>query len=81
VVAHDHGHVHAGRLTAWRDQLARVVAGAMGRAIFNMELSYQYDWSAVGVWLAIVFVISTLASILPARNATLISVRDSLSYA
>ncbi len=61
--------------------LARVVAGAMGRAIFNMELSYQYDWSAVGVWLAIVFVISTLASILPARNATLISVRDSLSYA
>jgi ABC-type lipoprotein release transport system permease subunit len=33
------------------------------------------------VWLAIVFVISTLASILPARNATLISVRDSLSYA
>jgi putative ABC transport system permease protein len=61
--------------------LARVVAGAMGRAIFNMELSYQYDWTAVGVWLAIVFVISTLASILPARNATLISVRDSLSYA
>jgi putative ABC transport system permease protein len=61
--------------------LARVVASAMGRAIFNMELSYLYNWSAVGVWLMIVLIISTLASILPARKATLVSVRDSLSYA
>jgi putative ABC transport system permease protein len=61
--------------------LARVVAGAMGKALFNMELSYQYNWSAVGVWLVIVLIISTLASIVPARKATLVSVRDSLSYA
>ncbi len=61
--------------------LARVVAGAMGRAIFNMELTYQYNWSAVGVWLIIVLIISTLASIIPSRKATLVSVRDSLSYA
>jgi putative ABC transport system permease protein len=61
--------------------LARVIAGAMGRAIFNIELSYQYNWSAVGVWLIIVLIISTLASIVPARKATLVSVRDSLSYA
>ena len=61
--------------------LARVVASAMGSAIFNMELSYQYNWTAVGVWLVIVLIISTLASIIPARNATRVSVRDSLSYA
>jgi putative ABC transport system permease protein len=61
--------------------LARVMAGAMGRAIFNMELTYQYNWSAVGVWLIIILITSTLASIVPARKATLVSVRDSLSYA
>lgn len=61
--------------------LARVVAGAMGRAIFNTELSYQYNWPAVSVWLVIVLIISTLASILPARKAASVSVRDSLSYA
>jgi ABC-type lipoprotein release transport system permease subunit len=33
------------------------------------------------VWLVIIVVISTLASIIPARNATAISVRDSLAYA
>jgi ABC-type lipoprotein release transport system permease subunit len=35
----------------------------------------------VGVWLIIVVIILTLASILPARKATLVSVRNSLSYA
>jgi putative ABC transport system permease protein len=61
--------------------VARFVAAAMGQAIFNMELSYQYNYSAVGVWLLIVVVISTLASVVPARNATRISVRSSLAYA
>jgi len=32
------------------------------------------------IWLVVIAVISTLASILPARNATRISVRDSLAY-
>ena len=44
-------------------------------------LDYQYNWPAVGTWLAAVIAISVLASILPARNATRISVRESLAYA
>jgi ABC-type lipoprotein release transport system permease subunit len=32
------------------------------------------------VWLVIILLISMLASVLPARNATKISVRDSLAY-
>lgn len=35
---------------------------------------------ALLIWLAIILIISTLASILPARNATRISVRESLAY-
>jgi ABC-type lipoprotein release transport system permease subunit len=53
----------------------------MGHIMFGATLDYQYNWTAVFVWLLIVIVISILASILPARGATRISVRDSLAYA
>jgi ABC-type lipoprotein release transport system permease subunit len=49
--------------------------------MFSANLDYQYNIQAVVTWLVIILVISTLASILPARNATQISVRDSLAYA
>jgi putative ABC transport system permease protein len=52
----------------------------LGQAMFEANLDYQYDVWAVLIWLAIILSISSLASILPARNATQISVRDSLAY-
>jgi ABC-type lipoprotein release transport system permease subunit len=48
--------------------------------MFNANLDFQYNFSAVLIWLLIILVISTLASILPARSATQISVRESLAY-
>jgi putative ABC transport system permease protein len=61
--------------------LGKPMANALGAALFDANLNYQYNFTAVGIWLVIILVISTLASILPARNATVISVRDSLAYA
>lgn len=61
--------------------LARSVVGAMGSAIFKVDLSYQYSWAAVGMWLVIALMVATLASILPARNATRVIAHDSLRYA
>ena len=57
------------------------MANAMGHAMFGATLDYQYNWPAVLVWLGIVILIAISASILPARGATRISVRDSLAYA
>ena len=57
------------------------LANALGNAMFGATLDYQYNWSAVMVWLAAVLLISIVASSLPARSATRISVRDSLAYA
>lgn len=59
------------------DSLAKL----LGQAMFDANLDYQYNYSAVLIWLVMILVISTLASILPARSATQISVRDSLAYA
>jgi putative ABC transport system permease protein len=57
------------------------LAAILGHVMFGASLDYQYNWPAVGIWLGIILVISTLASILPARSAARISVRDSLMYA
>jgi putative ABC transport system permease protein len=56
-------------------------ASIMGHVMFGATLDYRFNWSAVGVWLAIIVIVSILASILPARSAIRISVRDSLAYA
>jgi putative ABC transport system permease protein len=56
-------------------------ASQLGRVMFGATLDYQYNWLALGTWLGIVVLVSILASILPARGATRISVRDSLAYA
>jgi putative ABC transport system permease protein len=58
-----------------------LLANALGKTMFGAVLDYQYNWSAVMTWLGVVLVISILASVLPARSATRISVRDSLAYA
>jgi putative ABC transport system permease protein len=57
------------------------LAALMGQALFGINLDYQFNGQAVTMWLIAVVVISTLASIMPARSATTISVRESLAYA
>ena len=61
--------------------LSRPLADILGDTMFGATLDYQYNWSAVGIWIGIILVISILASILPAYSAARISVRDSLAYA
>ena len=59
--------------------LGRPLTQALGNAL-EVKLDYQYSFEAVLYWLVAILIISILASILPARNATGISVRDSLAY-
>jgi putative ABC transport system permease protein len=60
--------------------LAEALSKALGQVMFEANLDYQYNYTAVLVWLAIILGISILAALLPARNATRISVRESLQY-
>ena len=57
------------------------MAVALGQTIFKLPLDYSYNWQAVVIWLVAILILSILASIIPARHATRISVRDSLAYA
>jgi putative ABC transport system permease protein len=60
--------------------LGKRLANALGQTMFEANLDFAYNFEAVLIWLVIILMISTLASILPARNATVISVRESLAY-
>jgi putative ABC transport system permease protein len=47
---------------------------------FNMDIQYKYTPAGALLWLGIISILSILASWLPARSATRISVRESLAY-
>jgi putative ABC transport system permease protein len=57
----------------------RYFVEALGNVI-NFPAVYHYSVAGVWIWLAVVFTLALLASWLPARRATRISVRESLAY-
>jgi putative ABC transport system permease protein len=52
----------------------------LGDAIFRRSLPYTFTIPGVIIWLVIILVISTGASLLPAQRASRISVREALAY-
>jgi putative ABC transport system permease protein len=57
----------------------RLMVQALGAA-FNLDIVYKYQPTGAILWLVIITILSILASWLPARGATRISVRESLAY-
>jgi putative ABC transport system permease protein len=49
-------------------------------AIFNSMIAVHFTWLGFVIWLAVVLVLSALASILPARNAASLTIREVLAY-
>jgi putative ABC transport system permease protein len=57
-----------------------VMTRAIGQAMGGLSLVYHYTPNGSILWLVIITVLSVAASWLPARGATRVSVRESLSY-
>lgn len=53
---------------------------AIGRAIMGVPLSFSYALTGLFLWLAIVVLLSALASFIPARSASRLTVREVLAY-
>ena len=49
-------------------------------AIFNSPIDVHFTWIGYVIWLMVVFLLSALASVLPARNAAKLTIREVLSY-
>jgi putative ABC transport system permease protein len=57
----------------------QLMTGALG-AVLGGSLVYKYNPMGTLYWFLIVSVLSVVASLLPARGATRVSVRESLAY-
>jgi putative ABC transport system permease protein len=49
-------------------------------AIFNSPIDVVFTWEGFALWLAVVLILSALASVLPARNAARLTIREVLAY-
>jgi putative ABC transport system permease protein len=61
--------------------IAQPLARALGQTMIGVDLDYAFNFPAVLLWLAAVLIISIMASLMPARDAIRVSVRESLAYA
>ena len=53
---------------------------ALGQAVMGAPLTYSYSMPGLWLWLVIVALLSVLASFIPARNASRLTVREVLAY-
>jgi putative ABC transport system permease protein len=59
---------------------AKLFNNVIGQTIVGFGLDFDYAVGGVFFWLAIVLVLSALASLWPALKATRVSVRETLAY-
>lgn len=60
--------------------MSRMMSSQFGYRLLGQPLSYTYALYAVPIWLLIVLLVATLASYLPARSASRVTVREVLAY-
>jgi putative ABC transport system permease protein len=60
--------------------LSKALSDAVGVSILQAELTYAFSTGGMVIWLGSVVVLSALASFVPARNASRITVREVLAY-
>jgi putative ABC transport system permease protein len=53
---------------------------ALGQAVMGVPLTYSYSLPGLWLWLVIVIILSMLASFIPARTASRLTVREVLAY-
>jgi putative ABC transport system permease protein len=60
--------------------LAIWLGNSLGNSLLARPLDYIFSWPAMLIWLALVCVISVVASIIPAQSAAKLTIRDALVY-
>ena len=60
--------------------VSQVMTSTIGQALFQSAIPFVFDWGGVLAWLAVVVVISSVSSVLPALSAARLTVREVLAY-
>ncbi len=57
-----------------------LLSAIVSLAVFETPIEVVFTWTGYGIWLALVLILSAFASILPARNAARLTIREVLAY-
>lgn len=60
--------------------LSKALSDAVGMSILQSDLNYTFSTGGAIIWFVLVVILSALASILPARSASRVTVREVLAY-
>jgi len=60
--------------------ISSLLSNAINLALFGAAAKFTFSPMGVVLWLVVVLVLSTLASVVPARNAARLTIREVLSY-
>jgi len=60
--------------------LGKGLSDAVGLAVMGVPLNFSFSMIGVWVWLILVVILSAMASFIPARNASRLTVREVLAY-
>lgn len=60
--------------------LSRTMAYNIGTSLLNTPLTYVYSFPGVGMWFCLMLILAVLASFVPARNASRVTIREVLAY-
>jgi len=52
----------------------------IGEAMVNAALPTAFTWVGAVIWLGVVLALSVVASLMPARNASRLTIREVLAY-
>jgi putative ABC transport system permease protein len=63
---------------AW--PISRLLADAVGQSFLHRSLNFEFSLLGVGLWLAVVMLVATVASVFPAWRASRLTVREVLAY-
>lgn len=66
--------------TALALPLGRLLSDAVGLPLMGAPLSFSFSTLGVWIWLGVVVILSALASAIPARSASRLTVREVLAY-
>jgi putative ABC transport system permease protein len=67
-----------GTLLGW--PIGKLLSDSVGIAFMEAKLTYAFAFGGAALWLGIMLVLAALASLLPAWNASRLSVKDVLAY-
>jgi putative ABC transport system permease protein len=60
--------------------ISRIMSNSLTRSLFGSESDFVISFAGYIIWFVVVSILSVLASLIPARNATRLTVREVLSY-